>query len=68
MDTEKFLQTQAIRHPFRQSLYPNVVQVAREDHRLDAVAPSKRKWLGEDASLFLLSFLSFFTAFYTFIA
>ncbi|MGB5484562.1 MAG: hypothetical protein WBM93_08680 [Parasphingorhabdus sp.] len=72
MDREKIaslvLRNENIRHPFRQSLPVEIEQIAREEHGPEAVATSKGKWLGEDASLFLLSFLTFFTAFYTFIA
>jgi hypothetical protein len=71
MDRETFrplvLPNEGIRHPFRQSLPAEIVQIAREEHGLEAAAPSKGKWLGDDASLFLLSFLTFFTAFYMFI-
>ena len=54
-------------HPFRQSLPLEWFQLARAEHVRDAAAPSRGKALGEDASLFLLSFIAFFTAFYTFI-
>jgi hypothetical protein len=54
-------------HPFRQSLPIEIVQIARKEHGLQIAASSKKHWLGEDASLFLLSFLSFFTTFYMFI-
>lgn len=56
-----------IRHPFRQSLPIEMLQIAEKEHAAKAATPTKEKWLGEDASLFLLSFLAFFTAFYTFI-
>lgn len=71
MDREKLrplvLGNEGIRHPFRQSLPIETVQIARREHGLEAVPSSRTKWLGEDVSLFLLSFLAFFTAFYTFI-
>tara|TARA_R110000824_G_scaffold24452_7_gene86112 strand:+ start:690 stop:908 length:219 start_codon:yes stop_codon:yes gene_type:complete len=71
MDREKLeplaLGNEGIRHPFRQSLPIEMVQITRKEHALEASTTSKERWLGEDASLFLLSFLAFFTAFYTFI-
>lgn len=71
MDRKKLrplvLQGEGIGHPFRQSLPVNLVQIAREEHDSDITATAKEKGLGDDASLFLLSFLAFFTAFYTFI-
>ncbi len=71
MDREKITplvsRNDGIKHPFRQSLPAEIVQIAREAQGLEAAAPSKGKWLGDDASLFLLSFLTFFTAFYMFI-
>ncbi|WP_417622254.1 hypothetical protein [Parasphingorhabdus sp.] len=54
-----------VSHAFRRSLPSDIAKIAEEDHDLTAAA--KGKWLGEDVSLFLLSFLAFFTAFYTFI-
>ena len=71
MNREKFgplsLHNQEIKHPFRQSLPIEIMQIARREHSLDAAKPAKAKWLGDDVSLFLLSFLTFFTAFYMFI-
>ena len=61
------LRDEAIRHPFRQSLPLTIVQIAREEHESEAAALPKAKGIGDDASLFLLSFLPFFTAFYMFI-
>jgi len=43
------------------------VQMAKEEHDSDTAAMAKTSGFGDDASLFLLSFLAFFTAFYTFI-
>jgi hypothetical protein len=54
-------------HPFRENLPIAIAKHAREEKDPDGAAMSKERWLGEDASLFLLSFLAFFTAFYTFI-
>jgi hypothetical protein len=59
------IRNQGLKHPFRQSLPVNIVQMTREERDLDAI--TKEKGLGEDVSLFLLSFLAFFTAFYMFI-
>ena len=44
-----------------------IVQMAREEHESEAAAIAKAGGLGDDVSLFLLSFLAFFTAFYMFI-
>lgn len=61
------LHDEAAKHPFRLSLPLDVLTVA-EDQVLtaEAVVPPK-KGLNEDASLFVLSFSAFFTAFYLFI-
>lgn len=71
MDREKLtpsvLGSGEIGHPFRQSLPIEMIQRAQKDRDLETALPTKGKWLGEDASLFVLSFLAFFTAFYTFI-
>ena len=71
MDREKLrpliLQDNGIRHPFRQTLPMTIVQLAREEHESEAAAIAKAGGLGDDVSLFLLSFLAFFTAFYMFI-
>ena len=61
------LRNDGIGHPFRQSLPFEMAQIAKADHALEATAKAEGKWLGEDVSLFILSFLAFFTAFYTFI-
>jgi|TARA_R110001606_G_scaffold10816_8_gene46682 hypothetical protein len=55
------------RHSFRRSLPEKIIGIAREEHDLDRVSAAKQKGFGEDVSLFLLSFLAFFTAFYMFI-
>lgn len=71
MDTQRLrplgLRGEETGHPFRQSLPIDIVQVAGDGHDSDIMARATEKGLGEDASLFLLSFLAFFTAFYTFI-
>lgn len=72
MDREKLrplaLGEQGIGHPFRQSLPIKSPQITREERDLvDAAAIANEDGLGEDISLFLLSFLAFFTAFYMFI-
>lgn len=61
------LRDDSIRHPFRQSLPHEMVQMARHEHAMENAEPAKRKGWGDDASLFVLSFFAFFTAFYTFI-
>ncbi|VWX57495.1 hypothetical protein [Sphingorhabdus sp. 109] len=54
-------------HSFRRSLPVKIVDIAAEEHDSDRVSIAKSKGFGEDVSLFLLSFLAFFTAFYMFI-
>lgn len=61
------LHNEGARHPFRLSLPLEVLKVVQDEViTVEAVAPTK-KWLNEDASLFVLSFSAFFTAFYLFI-
>lgn len=61
------LHNEGAKHPFRLSLPLEVLTVAQDQAiAVEAVEPSK-KWLNEDASLFVLSFSAFFTAFYLFI-
>ena len=57
----------AIRHPFRQNLPARTLDIAREDRDSVSSARTRRARRGDDISLFALSFLAFFTAFYTFI-
>jgi len=54
-------------HSFRRSLPEKIIGIARKEHDLDRVTTAKQEGFGEDVSLFLLSFLAFFTAFYMFI-
>ena len=61
------LHGEGIKHPFRQNLPDKIAEIARQEHDSDAGLKAKEKGLGEDASLFLLSFVAFFTAFYMFI-
>jgi hypothetical protein len=61
------LHDEGIKHPFRQNLPAKITEIARQEHDSDAGSISKRKGLGENVSLFLLSFLAFFTVFYMFI-
>ncbi|WP_373491282.1 hypothetical protein [Parasphingorhabdus sp.] len=61
------LRDEGIRHPFRQSLPIEIVQIARKEQDSQVALAGKEKGLAHDASLFLLSFLAFFTAFSTFI-
>ncbi|NCP01459.1 MAG: hypothetical protein COZ43_09995 [Sphingomonadales bacterium CG_4_10_14_3_um_filter_58_15] len=61
------LHNEGITHSFRASLPARISEVAREKRESETVEAAKAKGLGEDASLFLLSFMAFFTAFYTFI-
>tara|TARA_R110001606_G_scaffold160105_1_gene303999 strand:+ start:893 stop:1111 length:219 start_codon:yes stop_codon:yes gene_type:complete len=56
-----------ISHPFRQRLPTTMIKIAKEQQELDSAAVPKAGGIGDDASLFVLSFLAFFTAFYTFI-
>lgn len=59
--------TPAIGHPFRQSLPVEMIHLAHTEQMVEAATSPRSKALGDDASLFLLSFIAFFTAFYTFI-
>lgn len=59
------LQEQHGNHRFRRNIPSAIAKIARKERDSDAAA--KNRWMGEDISLFLLSFLAFFTAFYTFI-
>ncbi len=43
----------------------DIAKIARKER--DSDAATENRWMGEDVSLFVLSFLAFFTAFYTFI-
>lgn len=61
------LQDEGIRHPFRQSLPIGIGKIASSPKANKAEQAANEKWLSDDASLFLLSFLAFFTAFYLFI-
>jgi hypothetical protein len=71
MDRERLrslvLRNEGIRHPFRQTLPVTIVQIARDEHDSEMAAMPKAGGVGDDVSLFFLSFLAFFTAFYTFI-
>jgi hypothetical protein len=56
------LRSEDARHPFRRSLPPHLfVMVERAESRLTSEGDS-------DWKLFMLSFITFFTAFYSFIA
>tara|TARA_R110000796_G_scaffold14011_9_gene45261 strand:+ start:42835 stop:43053 length:219 start_codon:yes stop_codon:yes gene_type:complete len=61
------LRKDGIGHPFRQNLPFEMAPIAKAEHVLETSGTTGGKWLGEDVSLFILSFLAFFTAFYTFI-
>lgn len=61
------LRDEGIKHPFRQTLPVQIVQIARDEHDSELALSGKDKGLAHDVSLFLLSFLAFFTAFYMFI-
>ena len=54
-------------HPFRQGLPTRIASIAKEEQDSEKAATATDQGLKEDASLFLLSFLAFFTAFSTFI-
>ncbi|WP_254054412.1 hypothetical protein [Sphingorhabdus sp. EL138] len=61
------LHHEGVRHPFRLSLPLEALSLNDEQISLAETAKQPRKRLSEDASLFLLSFSAFFTAFYLFI-
>jgi hypothetical protein len=61
------LRNEGIKHPFRRSLPIQFGRIAREEYDSDTATTARETGMGDDASLFLLSFLAFFTAFYTFI-
>ena len=61
------LGNESLRHSFRRSLPIEIAQIASEERGPEVSANAQGKWLGEDGSLFLLSFCAFFTVFYTFI-
>lgn len=61
------LRGEGFRHPFRQSLPLTIVQIARDERDSETTAVAETSGLGDDINLFILSFLAFFTAFYTFI-
>lgn len=44
-----------------------MLQIAKEQQESDSAAVPKAGGIGDDTSLFVLSFLAFFIAFYTFI-
>ncbi|ATW04634.1 hypothetical protein [Sphingorhabdus sp. YGSMI21] len=56
-----------LRHSFRRGLPLKIADIGTDKQDSDRVSVAKQKGLGEDVSLFLLSFLAFFTAFYMFI-
>ncbi len=61
------LHHEGVRHPFRLSLPLEALALNEEQVDIENTAiKAKRQW-SEDASLFLLSFSAFFTAFYLFI-
>ncbi|MEW4467156.1 hypothetical protein AB1K62_04905 [Parasphingorhabdus sp. JC815] len=55
------------RHPFRITLSHKLLVQTDDQACCEQAAAQPKKWLGEDMSLFLLSFSAFFTAFYLFI-
>lgn len=61
------LHNEAAKHPFRLSLPLDVLTVPRDQALTAEALSTPKKWLNEDASLFVLSFSAFFTAFYLFI-
>tara|TARA_R110002126_G_scaffold6736_6_gene34361 strand:+ start:4231 stop:4449 length:219 start_codon:yes stop_codon:yes gene_type:complete len=61
------LREEEISHPFRQRLPTTMLQIAKEQQESDSAAVPKAGGIGDDTSLFVLSFLAFFIAFYTFI-
>lgn len=63
------LRNEGAKHPFRLSLPRDALALTQELVAAEKaeVTAKPNKWLNEDASLFVLSFSAFFTAFYLFI-
>lgn len=61
------LRHEGVRHPFRQQMPMKFFEFDAHVVAVEAKADRKSRWLNEDTSLFVLSFLAFFTAFYLFI-
>lgn len=61
------IRNEGARHPFRLSLPLGVLTLTEEQEAIEDTEARQKKWLNEDASLFILSFSAFFTAFYLFI-
>ncbi len=61
------LRNEGARHPFRLSLPMEALVSPQQEIAAEETAAMPKKWLNEDASLFVLSFSAFFTAFYLFI-
>ena len=67
LNRELVLRDEGARHPFRLALPRHILQIADEDIADEADETPTSIWKNEDAHLFTLSFLAFFTAFYLFI-
>lgn len=61
------LRNEGAKHPFRLSLSLDTLALTEPQAVVEESEASPKKWFNEDASLFLLSFSAFFTAFYLFI-
>ena len=61
------LRNEGAKHPFRLSLPLEALALNEGNVAAEEAAAKPKKWLNEDASLFILSFSAFFTAFYLFI-
>lgn len=61
------LRNEGAKHPFRLSLPLDTLALTEPQVALEESEEPSKKWFNEDASLFVLSFSAFFTAFYLFI-
>ena len=61
------LRDEGIRHPFRQTLPPEILASARREAELAVEVAPRKVIVNEDVSMFLMSFTAFFMAFYLFI-
>lgn len=61
------IRNEGARHPLRQQLPLSFFKVEVEEADSAAIKSSTSRWFNEDTSLFFLSFVTFFTAFYLFI-
>ncbi len=61
------LRNEGAKHPFRLSLSLDALALTEPQVAVEEIETPPKKWFNEDASLFVLSFSAFFTAFYLFI-